>query len=190
MSLLAIYKVFAYIGLMSFGGGLIPWIQREIVTKRNWMKLEDFFPGVALSQVLPGVNSTNLSVFIGNKLRGLPGAIVALTGMLSGPFVVMIVAVAFYQQILGIKPIQIAMGGIAAAAIGMIMRTGVMAVQASLGSILSIAVMVITFLAIGIFRFPLIWTVAVLTPISVAIAWPRKQADAPATQKGKDASNG
>lgn len=190
VSLFAIYKVFAYIGLMSFGGGLIPWIQREIVTKRDWMKLEEFFPGVALSQVLPGVNSTNLSVFIGNKLRGLPGAAVALTGMLSGPFCVMIVAVMFYQQILGIKPIQIAMGGIAAAAIGMIMRTGVMAVQASLGSILSITIMVITFLAIGIFRFPLIWTVAFMTPLSIAIAWPRGENARSGKSGAKDESNG
>lgn len=186
VSLLEIYTVFTYIGLMSFGGGLIPWIQREIVTKRGWMQLEDFFPGVALSQVLPGVNSTNLSVFIGNKLRGLPGAAVALTGMLSAPFVVMMIAVAFYQQILGVKAIQIAMSGIAAAAIGMIMRTGVMAVQASLSSVISIAIMVVTFVAIGIFRLPLLWTVAILVPLSIAVSWPRGEAGELSGKEGSD----
>jgi chromate transporter len=189
VSLFAIYKVFTYIGLMSFGGGLIPWIQREIVTSRGWMKLEEFFPGVALSQVLPGVNSTNLSVFIGNRLRGLSGAAVALAGMLSAPFVVMMIAVSFYHYILDVKPIQIAMSGIAAAAIGMIMRTGVMAVQASLTNVLSVTIMVITFVAIGIFRLPLIWTVAVLVPLSIAASWPRGEKP-PVSPLDKDDANG
>jgi hypothetical protein len=86
VALWAIYKVFFSIGVMSFGGGLVPWMQREIVTLRGWMKDEDFLPGVALSQILPGVNSTNLAVFIGQKLRGLAGSAVALAGMLTGPF--------------------------------------------------------------------------------------------------------
>lgn len=171
--LLAIYKVFFSIGAMSFGGGLIPWIQREVVTLRGWMSDEDFLPGVALSQILPGVNSTNLAVFIGQKLRGLAGAAVALTGMLTGPFIVMIIATATYQQILGYKPLQIAMTGIAAAAIGMILRTGIGAVKTSMSGILPVAVMAATFVAIGILKWPLIWVVAVMTPLSIAAAWPR-----------------
>ena len=188
VSLIAIYKVFSYIGLMSFGGGLIPWIQREIVTTRNWMTVEDFFPGVALSQVLPGVNSTNLAVFIGQKLRGMAGALVAVSGILSAPFVVMILAVTFYHYIADIKSIQIAMAGIAAAAIGMIMRTGFMAVQASWTNILSISIFVITFAAIGIFRLPLLWTVAIITPLSIAISWPRDKKP-PQDTPPKDISN-
>ena len=186
VSLFEIYRVFTYIGLMSFGGGLIPWIQREIVTRREWMRIDNFFPGVALSQVMPGVNSTNLAVFIGNHLRGLPGALVALVGILSAPFIVMMIVVAFYQQVLGVKAIQIAMSGIAAAAIGMIMRTGVMAVQASLVNVLSIAIMAITFVAIGIFRLPLIWTVAVITPLAIAASWPRGEQARAAPKEGSD----
>jgi chromate transporter len=189
VSLFAIYKVFSYIGLMSFGGGLIPWIQREIVTTRSWMKLEDFFPGVALSQVLPGVNSTNLAVFIGQKLRGLSGALVALAGILTGPFAVMILAVTFYHYIADVKSIQVAMAGIAAAAIGMIMRTGFMAVQASWTSILSIAIFVITFSAIGIFRLPLLWTVAIITPLSIAVSWPRDKKPPSPEQGPENGSN-
>ncbi|MBM3607933.1 MAG: chromate transporter [Alphaproteobacteria bacterium] len=173
VSLLAIYKVFFSIGVMSFGGGLVPWMQREIITLRGWMKDEDFLPGVALAQILPGVNSTNLAVFIGQKLRGLAGAGVALTGMLTGPFLVMIAATATYQVFIDYKPLQVAMTGIAAAAIGMILRTGVSAVKASLDSVLSIAVMLATFIAIGVLKWPLIQVVAVMVPLSVAAAWPR-----------------
>lgn len=176
VSLLAIYKVFFSIGVMSFGGGLVPWMQREIVTLRGWMKDTDFLPGVALAQILPGVNSTNLAVFIGQKLRGLAGASVALAGMLTGPFLIMLAATASYQVFINYKPLQVAMTGVAAAAIGMILRTGVSAVKASLDSILSIAVMLATFIAIGILKWPLIQVVAVMVPLSVAAAWPRNAA--------------
>ena len=173
VSLVELYRVFAYIGLMSFGGGLVPWIQREIVNRRGWMTNHDFLPGVALSQVLPGVNSTNLAIFIGQQLRGLPGAAVAIGGLLTGPFIIMIGAAATYKVLLDAPALQVAMSGVAAAAIGMILRTGMIAVQSSGAGLLSIVVMVATFLAIGVFRFPLLWVVAIITPLSVLAAWPR-----------------
>ena len=92
VTLPALYNVFFWIGLFSFGGGLLPWIQREIVTARGWMRNEDFLPGVAMAQILPGVNSVNMAVYTGQRLRGLSGATVAVLGMLTGPFVVMIAA--------------------------------------------------------------------------------------------------
>lgn len=173
--LFAIYRVFFWIGVFSFGGGLVPWMQREIVTVRGWMKNEDFVPGIALAQVMPGVNSTNLAVFIGQHLRGLPGVLSALGGMLTGPFFIMIGATMVYQQILDIKPLQIAMTGVAAAAIGMILRTGIGAVHLSLTSgVVSIVIMLATFVMIGVLKWPLLWVVAVMTPLSIAAAWPRK----------------
>ncbi len=175
ISLFAIYRVFFWIGVFSFGGGLVPWMQREIVTARGWMKNEDFVPGIALAQVLPGVNSTNLAVFIGQHLRGLAGVIAALGGMLTGPFIIMIAATAVYHQILDIKPLQIAMTGVAAAAIGMILRTGLSAVQLSITSgIVPIVIMLATFVMIGVMKWPLLWVVAIMTPLSIAVAWPRK----------------
>lgn len=172
-----IYRAFFWIGVFSFGGGLIPWIQREVVTLRGWMKNEDFLPGVALAQVLPGVNSTNLAVFIGQHLRGLAGVVTAVLGLLTGPFFVMLGATAIYHEVLGVKPLQVAMTGVAAAAIGMILRTGLTAVQASLSGALPIAVMLATFVMIGVLKWPLITTVLILTPLSIAAAWPRGKAN-------------
>ena len=62
VSLPEIFRTFFWIGLFSFGGGLLPWIQHQVVNERKWMTDEEFFPAVALSQVLPGVNSTTVSV--------------------------------------------------------------------------------------------------------------------------------
>ena len=169
----ALYRVFFWIGLFSFGGGLLPWIQREIVTVRGWMRDEDFLPGVAMAQILPGVNSTNMAVFVGQRLRGAPGAAVALVGMLTGPFLVMLVAAVSYQQVLGVPAIHAAMAGAAAGALGMMLRMGVTAVRSAGRSFGPILVMVAVFVAVGVLRWSLIPVVLVAIPVSVAIAWPR-----------------
>ena len=76
-SLSDLFNVFFKIGLMSFGGGLVSWIHRDVVIARGWMTNEEFLSGLSLSQVLPGVNSTNTSIFVGQRLRGPVGAVVA-----------------------------------------------------------------------------------------------------------------
>src|ERR1700742_3809477 len=105
VALFSIYRCFFWIGLLSFGGGLMPWIQREVVIKRGWLTDEQFFPGVALAQVLPGVNSTNMAVYVGQHVRGAAGAAVAVVSVLTGPFCMVIVAALSYQFVLGVPAI-------------------------------------------------------------------------------------
>jgi chromate transporter len=178
ISLFAIWRVFFWIGLFSFGGGLLPWIHREVVTVRGWMKAEQFLTGVALSQILPGVNSVNMAVYAGQRVRGLAGAVVAVVAMLTGPFLVMLLAAVSYRTILGVPWIHAAMAGVAAGAIGMLLRFGISAVQTIATGVVPILVAVATFVAIGIFKWPLMYVVAVAVPISVALAWPRGNSDA------------
>ena len=167
-----LYNVFFWIGLFSFGGGLMPWIQREIVIKRGWMRDEDFLPGVAMAQILPGVNSTNMAVYVGRHLLGVSGATVALIGMLTGPFAAMLLAAYSYKAILALPALHAAMAGVAAAAIGMLLRMGIIAVKTSGRGLLSIAVMLSVFAAIGVMKWPLIPVVLVAVPLSVLAAWP------------------
>jgi chromate transporter len=168
----ALYNVFFWIGLFSFGGGLMPWIQREIVTKRGWMRDEDFLPGVAMAQILPGVNSTNMAVYVGRHLLGVSGAAVALVGMLTGPFLFMLGAAYTYKAILAVPALHAAMAGVAAAAIGMLLRMGVIAVKTSGRGLMSIVIMLSVFVAIGVMKWPLVPVVLVAVPLSVLVAWP------------------
>ncbi len=176
--LLSLYMVFFWVGLFSFGGGLVAWLHREVVQVRGWMTDEDFFSGYALSQVVPGVNSTNMSVYIGQRLWGALGALVALLGLLSGPFVVVLGAAVTYQWLSGISGFQAAMAGIAAAAMGLLLRLAISAAQTALRRWSSWLAMLATFIAVGVLQWPLLPVVAVIAPLSVWAAWPRKAADA------------
>lgn len=174
VSLFALYRTFFWVGLFSFGGGMSGWLHREIVNSRGWMTDDQFFSGYSLSQVLPGVNSSNLTVYIGQHLRGWRGAVVAFLGLLTGPFFVVIAAALAYQYLLQVPGFQAAMAGIAAAAIGMLVRLGLIAARRATTGIMPALILVAVFTAVGILRWPLIAVALVAAPISVALAWPRK----------------
>ncbi len=70
-----LFLIFARIGLTSFGGGLSGWLLREFVQQRKWITEEVFLNGLAISQALPGINGTNMAIWIGYSLRGTIGAV-------------------------------------------------------------------------------------------------------------------
>lgn len=176
--LLSIYRVFFEIGLFSFGGGLVAWIHREVVDVRKWMSNEEFLSGVALTQIMPGVNSTNSAIYVGQRLRGLAGASTALVAMLTGPFCAVLLAAVTYQYLLAMAGFQATMVGVAAAAIGMLLRTGISSAKATTKGLVPLIVMIGTFVAVGVFRLPLIPVVCVTAPVSVALAWFATRPDA------------
>lgn len=183
VSLFALYKLCFIVGLFSFGGGLTAWFHREVVHVRGWLTDDEFFSGYSLAQILPGVNSTNMAVYIGQHLRGAIGATVALVGLLTGPFVIVLAAAAAYHQLIALPGFPAIMGGVAAAAVGMMFRLGMTSARGAHRHIPSMVVLVTTFVAIGIMQWPLLPVVAVLTPLSIAAAWPRK----PTTERPGDA---
>ncbi len=169
----AIYRVFFEIGILSFGGGLVSWIHRETVTKRNWIAQEEFLSGVALGQILPGVNSTNVGIFVGQRLRGAAGAATALTAMLTGPFFGVLLAAMAYRWLLALPGFGAVVAGVAAAAIGMLLRMGLEASRTAARGPVSILVIAVTFIAVGVLRWPMLAVVGAMAPLSIAACWPR-----------------
>jgi len=174
----AIAVVFFRIGLLSFGGGLGAWLYREIVALRGWLDQDDFMAGLALGQILPGANVTNLSVYIGQRLRGALGAVIALMALLSAPFVLILVLAQISDMLSGSTLFRAAMDGVAAAAVGLVMNIGVLGAQRFFPKAAPCAVTAATFIAIGILRLPLIPVVLVLAPVSVGLAYLGRSADA------------
>jgi chromate transporter len=176
--LASLYAVFFRLGLFSFGGGMSAWLYREIVDVRRWVSREVFLSGYALGQILPGVNSTNVTVYIGQRLRGASGAVAALAGLLSGPFVIVLAVATAYHYLLRVPGFDAAMAGVASVAVGMLLRLGVVLARRVPWSPVPVAVMVATFVAVGILNWPLAAAVGVLAPVSIAAAWLRPAADA------------
>ena len=74
---------------------MISIIQREIVDKHHWLELEDFLDLLAVAQSMPGILAVNISVVVGDRLKGLKGSICAAIGTILPSFL-MILAIAIF----------------------------------------------------------------------------------------------
>lgn len=95
---LDIFTCFAKIGAFTIGGGyaMIPIIQKEVVDKRGWISEEDFMDVLAISQSAPGILAVNISIFLGHKLKGTKGSIVATLGSTLPSFTIILMIAMFF----------------------------------------------------------------------------------------------
>src|SRR5207248_10649425 len=92
----AIFVAYFRLGLVSFGGGTACWLYREIVERRRWINNTEFLSGAALGRLMPGSGGVNLTVQVGQHLRGGCGALAAVVGLLSGPLAIILALTAGY----------------------------------------------------------------------------------------------
>ena len=95
--LFQLFITFFKIGAFTFGGGwaMISIIEKEIVDKHRWIAKEDFLDLLAVAQSLPGILAVNISVAVGDKLRGTRGSITAALGTILPSFMI-ILAIAIF----------------------------------------------------------------------------------------------
>jgi chromate transporter len=163
---------FQAIALTGFGG-VVPWAQIVLVERRRWLSNEQFANDLALAQFLPGPNIINLSILIGSRFHGPPGAIVCALGLLGTPVALMIVCGALYSSYSDVAWLRGILAGLGAAAAGLLISLAVKLVLPLLHGrrIPSLVFALVTFVAIALLRFPLYWVVALLAPVSVAVFW-------------------
>lgn len=106
--LVALFFVFFRIGAFTWGGGycMLPLIKCEVVDKRRWLTAETFLDGVAVAQSLPGALAVNSATFVGNRVAGTVGAIVAAFGAVLPSYIVLILVSAFFLSFRELAPVQ------------------------------------------------------------------------------------
>jgi chromate transporter len=175
VSLRAIVGGFFQLGVTSFGGNTAAWLYRAIVLRRRWIDDRAFLAGVALSRVLPGSAGVNLTVQVGQRLRGGRGALAAVVGLLSGPLVIVVALAAGFARIAGSSVAHAVLHGIAATAIGLTFATGLVLVPRSTAQLGEIALAAVTVLTVGVLRWPMLPVVLCLAPIGIGLAFKRQR---------------
>ncbi len=167
-----LFITFAIISLSGFGGVLY-WSRRMLVEQRRWMTTAEFNDAYALAQILPGPTIVNLSVVFGRSIRGLPGAAVALVGLIGPGMAIVTFFGLLYSTYGEIAALQRMFTAVAAAAAGLVISmTAKMAQPLWVErNALLIAVAVAGFVSVGVLRWPIWWCLAVLIPVSIAIVW-------------------
>lgn len=165
------------VGLFSLGGGITAYFYREYVTRHAWMSEAQFFTTLSLARVLPGTNVSNFSVIAGYELRGIAGASISLTGLLLGPFCIILLLLQAY--LFTRHPlVDAALGGIASAALGLIALMVYRSIRHLGRNWFGLAFAAMVAISIGVLGLPLGPTVLVAVPIALALVllWGKKNA--------------
>jgi chromate transporter len=110
------------IGAMSIGGGYValPLIQQEIVEWRGWLNQSEFADLLTISEITPGPIAVNSSTFVGLKVGGILGAIIATFGCVLPSCIIIVMLAKIYQKNQGLELFQDILSGLRPAVIGMI----------------------------------------------------------------------
>ena len=154
-------------------GGILPWARREFVTVRRWMSQDEFNELFSLCQFLPGPNIVNFALIYGHRLHGIAGAAAGSLGLMVPPVILMICAGALYNRYGELPAFHGGLTGLAAAAAGLLISSAVQMAEPLFRrrGYPAILLMIVTLVAAGILQFPLLWVLAALVPISIAVAW-------------------
>jgi chromate transporter len=160
---------FLKIGLLGFGG-IAPWARHVIIEERRWVTEKEFAAILGVAQILPGPNTMNASVMIGDRFQGVPGALLCLLGQMAMPLAIVTSLTVVYERFAAVPEVRAMLVGAAAGAAGLVLGTALKMAQKIKPTPLALLVGSIAFAAIGILSWPLIPVVAVLVPLGVIAA--------------------
>jgi chromate transporter len=169
-SLWALFTAFSGVGLSGFGG-VLPFVRRMLVDEKRWMSPETFNAQLGLCQFLPGPNVVNLAVLVGKRQRGLAGAFLAPLGLLSGPFLLILILGGLYDHYGHFPETQRLLRGVAATGVGLLLAMAWKMGQAMRYKILTLPVACMTVLAIAFWRYPMPWVMAVGLCVSAGLVY-------------------
>ncbi len=112
VSLWEIFTLFLKVGLTGFGGGMaiVALTERMVVKEKQWVTPEEFLHGLAFGQIL-GPFSLNSCTFVGYRLRGVPGGLLAAVGFLLPSFLIVSLLAWLYLRFQHLALLQKALAG-------------------------------------------------------------------------------
>ncbi|MCQ2484566.1 MAG: chromate transporter [Clostridia bacterium] len=122
--LLPLFLTFLKIGGFTFGGGyaMIPIIQREIVEKKKWITDDDILEIIAIAESTPGPIAINSATFVGYRVAGFFGALIATLGVVLPPFCIIFAISFVLRQFSELKAVKYAFWGIRAGVLALICK--------------------------------------------------------------------
>jgi len=123
---LQLFWSFFLVGLFSFGGGYaaLPLIQEQVIEIHPWLTSAEFVDVLTISQMTPGPIAINASTFVGTKLAGIPGAIIATAGCITPSCIIVLILATLYHKYKGLSLVQGIIKGLRPAVVALIASAG------------------------------------------------------------------
>ena len=126
MIYLQLFLSFLQIGALSFGGGYasMPLIEAQIVTSHGWLTMTEFSDLVTIAEMTPGPIAVNAATFVGTKVAGVLGALVATAGCILPACVLVTLIARLYLKYRNLTVLQSVLGSLRPAVVAMIASAG------------------------------------------------------------------
>jgi chromate transporter len=168
VSVAQVVRAFALTGILSIGGGRAAFFYEALVTRRRWMRVDEFLQDFTLAQLLPGATFSNLSITLGHRLAGVAGAFGGLAAVIIPGGGVLVLLAALYVA-RGLTPdVATLLRGMSAAVVGLVGVTTLRMARPTLGSARAIAIAAATFVGVGLLRLN---TPAVIVAMAAVGLW-------------------
>jgi chromate transporter len=169
--LTALFMAFLAVSLYGVGGGGgIIWARRVAVEKRRWISDSEFADIVSLCQFMPGPNIVGIAVCVGAKMRGTIGTIAAVSGFLVIPWIIGLSVGLLFLEYAHLTVLRNVLGGIAAAAAGLLIATGIRLLLPHRRRPTALLFAVLAFGLITFAKLPLLVVLFGLVPLSIGVA--------------------
>ena len=157
-----LFFTFAGMSVMLFGGGyvFVPMIQEIVVNGNGWVTQTEFVDGIAMGQITPGPILIS-ATFIGFKVAGIAGALVATIGIFLPPALIMVAATNGLERIKHSPQLQAVLRGVRPAVIGMIFAAAVVIGDTATANVLSLIIFMISLVALIRLKLDVIWIIPV-----------------------------
>jgi chromate transporter len=169
VSLWSLFVAFLTVSLCGFGGGLV-WARRIAVEQRHWISEPEFVDIVSLCQFMPGPNIVGIAVCMGTKLRGGIGAVAALCGFVVVPWAIGFSLGTLYLEYAHLAILRNALGGVAAAAAGLLLGAGIRLLLPHRTRPISMLFIALAFALMAFTKLPLPLVLLGLVPLSTGFA--------------------
>ena len=162
-TLIDLFFTFCRIGGLTFGGGyaMLPIIQKEIVEEKKWATEEEVLDYYAVGQCTPGIIAVNTATFIGYKVHGIIGAIVATLGVVFPSLIIITIIAALLKNFANYSIVQHAFSGIRVVVIALIVSAILKLAKTSIKNSTSLIIAIIAFILVAFVN---------LSPIYIVIA--------------------
>ncbi|MEP6656310.1 MAG: chromate transporter [Betaproteobacteria bacterium] len=165
----ALFFGFLQVGISGFGG-VMPFAHRMLVERERWMTEREFVDVLSLSQFLPGPNIVNMSIIVGRRFGGPGGAAAAFTGLIFMPFLIIIALGAAYSAFGQLPHVRETFAGVAAGAAGLVIAMAMRMARPLRRTSWQVGIAMVAFVAIALFRWPLLGVLFGLAPVALLLA--------------------
>lgn len=169
-SIKTLFLTYTKIGILGFGG-VAAVARYVIVEERKWLDEKEYATYLGVGQILPGPNTINVAVMIGERYQGKLGSLVCVIGIMFLPAGIAVALGIAYDQFSTIPHVQTALIGASAAAAGTFLGTGLKMLGRIQKRMTDYLIIGLTIVLVAGFHVSLVTTVLALIPTSIAIKW-------------------